>query len=234
MTNKEIFKIWSNTLNKWTRWIRPVPFVNIDKLKTNYDYYDFTIPSIKYLEKDAEINEDKCKTNNKSNYKDTAIIVDLPGLDSIKEGIALARFGFIPIPIYNGTNETEGSIGTVDSHIIEYGLKKGATFLKDIEIENNATPAFLLDSNRMNRHKMNASVFDNSWDLYPQDVPSAKFFIENNITKIIIVTNKIEKDLRKIFYKYQKEGIQFFITDGYEKIKKVKIRKPLFWKSSNL
>ena len=96
-----------------------------------------------------------------------------------------------------------------------------------MEISNDAPPTFLLDSNRMNRFKMNVSVFDNSWDIYAQDLPSAEYFLKNGINKIIVRGEKIQKDLRKILYKFQKKGIKILYTNGYEEPKGVKIKKTL-------
>ena len=211
MTGRDIFKIWAPAGVKWADWVRPVPFVAINEETKGYKIFDNTIPSLDYI-------------SNLSN--DTAIIVDMPGYDSVKDGLALAKLGFRPIPIYNGTNEQDGAIATVDNHTIEVALMWGAVELERIELANDAPPAFLLDTNRMHRYKMNISVFDNSWDIYDQDIPSAEYFLKNNITKIIIRGESIQKDLNKILYKFQKKGIEIFFTNGYEVPKKVPIKKP--------
>lgn len=119
-----------------------------------------------------------------------------------------------------------GSMPTVNNHAIEIGLIQGASEIKKMKIEENAPPAFLLDSNRMNRLKMNVSVFDNSWDIYDQDLPTAEYFIKNDINKIIVRGEKINKDLKRILYKFQKKNIKIFFTNGYETPKKVSIKKP--------
>ena len=67
--------------------------------------------------------------------------------------------------------------------------------MKKIEIKENANPVFLLDLNRLNRYKISDSLFDNSYDIYDQDLPSAKFFLDNGIDTIIVRSEKIEKDL---------------------------------------
>ena len=212
MTGIDIFKIWAPAEARWVDWVRPVPFVGIDNGFEVYEVVDFTIPNISYI---------------KESKKDTAIIVDLPGNESIKEGLATAKLGFRPIPIYNGTDEQKGAMATVHNHSIKIGLIKGARELQKMEISNDAPPTFLLDSNRMNRFKMNVSVFDNSWDIYAQDLPSAEYFLKNGINKIIVRGEKIQKDLRKILYKFQKKGIKILYTNGYEEPKGVKIKKTL-------
>ena len=99
-----------------------------------------------------------------------------------------------------------------------------------MEIDKNAPPAFLLDSNRMNRYKMNLSVFDNSWDIYAQDLPSAEYFLKNGINKMIVRGEAIQTDLQKILYSFQQKGISIYLTNGYENIQKISLKKPHYTK----
>ena len=157
---------------------------------------------------------------------DTAIVVDLPEYYSINEGIGLSKIGYRPIPIFNGTDEQPGSRATVNNHFVEIALIWGAKEIEKIKLSNSAPPAFLLDTNRMNRYKVDISVFDNSWDIYPQDIPSAEYFIKNGINKIVIRSNeKIQQDLNKILYSYQEKGIKILFTKGFEEPKEVKSKK---------
>ena len=210
MTGKDLFKIWAPIGAKWVNWVRPVPFININEQFEGYESGEFVIPKINYMS--------KVKLN-------TAIIVDLPGNTSIKEGLAIAKFGFRPIPIYNGTDEQEGAMATVDNKIIKIGLIKGALELKKMQFDKDAPPVFLLDSNRMNRYKINLSVFDNSWDIYAQDIPSPEYFLKNGICDIIVRGNCINKDLNKVLYPFQKKGINIFLVDRYENLKRIKLKK---------
>ena len=136
-------------------------------------------------------------------------------------GLAFAKIGYRPIPIYNGTEEQEGSIATVDNTTIKIGLILGALELRKMNLEKNAPPAFLLDTNRLNRFKMDETVFDNSWDIYHQDVPSAKYLLNSGITNIMVHTDKIHKDLGKILFEYQKYGLNILVTDGFSEPKKI-------------
>ena len=96
---------------------------------------------------------------------------------------------------------------------------------KKMKIDTYASPVFLLDSNRMHRHKAEISLFDNSWDIYEQDIPTAEYFLNSGITKIIVSGRIINRDLNKILYNFQKKGIEIFFTNGYEEVEKVKLRK---------
>lgn len=210
MTGKDIFKIWAPVGSKWIEWVRPVPFVAIDNMPQANSAYNFKVPGILY------INELKT---------DTAIILDIPGYDSIEEGLALAKLGYRPIPLFNGTNGQQGAMALVDNHMIISALVWGALELEKLILPQDAPPVFLLDSNRTHRFKMNVSVFDNSWDLYSQDIPSAEYFLKNGISKIIIRGEKIQRDLVKILYKFRKNGITLLFTNGYEYPKEVVIKK---------
>jgi len=228
MTAKEVYKIWAPVGKRWVDWVRPVPFVTIGHYSKSYGVILQPPASIQFLEKQEE-NQLKTILGingwEKSYLERTAVIVDMCGGESVSYGVALTDYGFRPIPVYNGTEPQEGVMATVNNNVIEYGLIKGAIELKKITIANDAPPAFLMDSDRMNRYKMDESVFDNSWDIYPQDLPSAKYFLENGIDKIIVVGEKIQSDLKKILYKFQKEGIKISFVKRYEEPKELIIKK---------
>ncbi len=207
MTNKEVYKIWAPYHKKWTNWVRPVPFIYLDE--SINEFIDYNISHINYLSKILD---------------NTAIIIDINGIDSIKEGIELAKIGYRPIPIFNGTS-SNNALSTTNNKVIEPLLIWGALELKKIKLKDNALPVFLLDDNRLNRYKINRGIFDNSWDVYYQDLPSSKYFLNNNIDKILVRANKINKDLNKILYDYQNNNIKILFTNGFEPIKEIKIKK---------
>ena len=212
MVGKEIYRIWAPENTKWTNWVRPVPFVAIDMYNRRNEFNDFCVPQNIYFDK---------------MLKNTVIIIDFPEYQSIEFGIAFAKIGFRPVPVYNGTTEQEGALATTNNYSVEGALIWGANELKNIEIDKDANPVFLLDKNRTNTYKMNPTIFDNSWDIYGQDVPSADYLKNNGIEKVIVIGDCIQRDLRKIVYKYQKKGIEIFLSNGYESPKKVKVKLPL-------
>lgn len=212
MTAKEIYRIWAPVGKTWVDWVRPVPFMGIGEYSKQYACSSFQVPR-------PDVSNEI--------YRDGAIFVDLPGEESVSMGIALARQGYRPIPVYNGTIEQMGSRATVDNQTVGEALWMATTELSQIEIADDALPTFLLDRNRLNRFKMEIALFDNSWDIYPQDIPSAEYFTAKGIRKIIIIGESVSKDLKKILYDYQKKNITIYLTNGYEAPKKVKLHKPL-------
>ena len=69
MLGKEIYKIWAPK-SKWQGWVRPVVFASMDG-EIKEEYFNKTLEEIVYISKDV---------------KDTAIIVDLPGAESVSAG----------------------------------------------------------------------------------------------------------------------------------------------------
>ncbi len=211
MSGKEIYQIYAPNGAKWIEWVRPVPFVAIDTYNRK--------PIVDWIDRKAMFL--------KKYQQDTAIFIDLPGKESIELSIDLAYKGYRPIPILNGTDEQPGSQATTNTYAIESCLINGSEKLKNIKLEDDANPAFLLDSYRTNRYRAKESIFDNSWDLYKQDIPSAEYFKQNGILKIIVVGDTIQQDLKKIFLKFQKKGLDIYLTDGYTFPKKVKLTKTI-------
>lgn len=205
MYAKEIYEIWAKEGCKWTEWVRPVPFVVLKDEMKYINNMNLEIPKIHYM-------------NNQ--FENAGIIVDMPDVSSVAEGLVLANYGYRPIPIYNGTMAPAYSRSTTDNFAVSVALAQGAKILEGIDLKNDALPAFLLDTNRLNRYKRNVSIFDNSWDVYPQDLPSAKYLKENNIEKVMVVSEKISKDLAKILKMYQQKKIDIYLVNRYSDVHK--------------
>ncbi len=212
MTDKELYRIWAPLGKKWTEWVRPVPFVEIHEHSKYYNFTLFEVPAMDFPEE---------------KFGDAALIVDLPGAESVEVGIALAKEGYRPIPVFNGTIEQPGARTTVDNQSAGMALISGAAELKKIELKDDANPAFLMDSNRLHRFRINVAVFDNSWDIYPQDMPSADYFLNNGIHKIVVIGERLSRDLKKILYEYQKKKIDIYLQKDFNEPKKVRVRKQL-------
>ena len=71
------------------------------------------------------------------------------------------------------------------------------------------------------------SLFDNSWDIYPQDLPSAEYFQKNEIRKIIVIGDEISADLKKILYGFQKKKMEIFLAERYGIPKRVVLHRPI-------
>ena len=215
MTNKEIFRAWAPLNKKWVDWVRPVPFIAINDKTEVFQPSDFMLPCVAKLDK---------------NDTSTAIIVDLPGEQSVEAGMLLAQHcGYRPIPIYNGVMEQDGSRATTDNHSVLSALVWGASVLPNVELRDDAPPVFLTDTNRLNTNRLDCSIFDNSWDVYPQDIPSEEYFLKNGITKIVVISDKgVPRDLQAIFAEWPKKKVEILWTDGCDEPKPTKKRWSFF------
>lgn len=212
MTEKELYRVWAPEGKKWVDWVRPVAFVDHNQYDCGYHFTD-DIPPVEFL-------DESCRN--------AALIVDLPGGESVSMGIALAGAGYRPIPVFNGTIEQKDAKAVTDNVTVGKALRWGAAYMQKLEICDEALPAFLTDSKRLNRFRQNRAMFDNSWDLYDQDLPSGDYLLKKDIRRVVVVSDRIYKDIRKILYKYQKKGVEIYWTKGYEIPRKVRIRRPLF------
>lgn len=256
MTGKELYRIWAPPGVKWVDWVRPVPFVALSACSKSY-YVPEMKPYVTGEEPPEAVRsnvknigpgrgqnpagEDNIALNTQKQIVDNAawagkntpagldtiFIVDLPGAESVKKGIELAGKGYRPIPIFNGTIEQQGARATTDNQSVVEALRRGAEQLKKLELQEDATPVFLLDSNRLNRFKMEVSLFDNSWDVYPQDLPSADYCKAQGVCRVVVIGKRLSKDLKKILYAYQKKGLEIFLTNGFEEPKRIRIRGTL-------
>ena len=200
------YEIWAQYGALWTQWTKPALF-SVKPRNLN----DIFTP-----------NELKWPLSFKKN---TLIIVDLEGPESIKEGMGFAKIGYRPVPLYNCVMSYDNYC-TVDVKDLHRTLFSATRFLQDLKFIEDAPPVFLLDSRRMYSSKKRG-FFDNRWQVFPQDMPSAKFLKQHGIEKIIIRTEAIQADIAHILYRYQKEGIEIYtLYKRSENMEKVNIRKP--------
>ncbi len=215
MTGREAYRIWAPAGQRWSGWVRPVPFLAAKTASRAYLNLPAVVPAADYIDEA---------------WTGAAIIVDLPGAESVRVGIALAKVGYRPIPIYNGTVEQQDARATTDNQSVGKALIMNAKELARIKISPDALPAFLTDRGRRNRFRRDPSLFDNSWDVYPQDLPSAEYFQKNKIRKIIVIGDEMAGDLKKILYGFQKKNMEIFLAERYGTPKKVMLHRPIRWK----
>ena len=207
------YKIWAPDDALWTVWAKPVLFAN-----TTFNYsYILAIPDeIHWIEEIGSNN-------------DTMIILDMPGESGVEEGLALARKGFRPVPLYNGVNGPDRASMAVDVRNIASALFQGADILSGLDLKSDAPPVFLLDSNRMQGAKKERGKYDNRWCVFPQDMPSADFLTKHGIKKIIV--QYIQNDLSHILCRYQEQGIKIHLVDISGSFREVKVTPPSIFES---
>jgi hypothetical protein len=148
----------------------------------------------------------------------TALVIDLPGDESVAVGLALARRGFRPVPLFNGTT---GPSSVVDMKDLIIALGAGSQVLRDITIPPNAPPAFLLDASRMGAILGSLEGrYDNRWVVLPQDFPSATFLQSQGLREATLIcsgTLKPAKDLAHVLLRWKEGGLKLNVLDLSER-----------------
>ena len=178
----------------WTQWAKPVLFAAISEAS----------PPITL----QEVNLSGLESEIRSRDKSVAIIVDLPGTQAARVGLACARMGLRPVPLFNGSSGREELI--VTGELIET-LRAGAVEVQSQPLSNHAAPVFLLDSRRMSPDiTPQPGKFDNRWLTFPQDFPSANLLIARGVSTVIVIQQKTgqpAEDLAHVLRRWQDAGI---------------------------
>lgn len=197
MTGEEIFNAWTPAFSRWAVWAKPVLFTDLSSWVGGFSSGSNW----------ETLNVDWVK----SVTPDPALVLDLPGSQSILYALALAKAGYQPVPLFNccSASFAEEVLPTLE---LRDGLARGATDLQAMPLSSKAPPAFLLDADRLNgRGVPSPGMFDNRWMAFPQDFPSATFLREAGITNIVLVQAsavKPQEDLRQVLLRWQDAGLQ--------------------------
>ncbi len=178
MTRTELYKLWAPDESIWTPWAKPVLFA--DNSFDNLPLSD--APGWRFLNLPWA----------PSLARNTAVVADLPGLESVKVGMVLGQAGFRPVPLFNGAvgptmGTLSGAFPLVDVYPVIRALHSLAEELMTLRLPPNAPPIFLLDANRFHGGNVaNPGRFDNRWWVFPHDFPSANFLLSKNISCVLL------------------------------------------------
>jgi len=214
MTGQELFKTWASSDSAWSQWVSPALFAQIACTDgAAADGVDVPVPTWQ---------EEKASP-------ESAVIVDLPGADSIRLAMALAKLGYWPVPIINASpgpvglqlnflpqpaNVTPQSIVVLDMSSLVREICIGTAFLQKLTFASDAPPVFILDALRLRGiNPIRDDMFDNRWMVFPQDFPSARCLTEKKIKRVTLVqTEKAHplEDLSHVLLRWQEAGIEIF------------------------
>ncbi len=137
-----------------------------------------------------------------------AVVVDLPGVQSVQVGLALAARGYQPVPLFNGT---AGGDPLVDVGGIMAALLHGAEVLLGKGVPPDPLPAFLLDADRQSgAGSVAPGRYDNRWCVLPQDFPSARRLREGDVHGVVVVAATVRADLAHVLRRYEEDGLPLF------------------------
>lgn len=197
VSSEDAFAAWAPEGGSWSDWAKPVIFVqDTDTLPADplpdaaEPAFAGTVPL------------------------DSAVVVDLPGADSVRAGLALAARGFRPVPLFNGT---DGPSAVIDVRPIVAALGAGVEVLTRMTLPAAAPPAFLLDSRRNGPFpEVRPGSYDNRWVTLPQDFPSASLLISRGIRTANILqhgSSAVAPDLAHVLKRWQDHGIRLQVID---------------------
>ncbi len=201
MNREEGFRIWAGEGSAWADWVKPVLFAQMPLVWSGGD----TGPS----EPVAELGDF-------ARVEGALIVVDLEGVESVRKGLALARSGYRPVPLFNGAlEESAEMVASINVRPMMRALWKGAGELREMELSLDAPPAFLLDSRRrMGEVAPGPGVFDNRWISFPTDFPSARVLMERGILRAVVVMRESAfpaADLAHTLLRWQEAGMEILV-----------------------
>jgi hypothetical protein len=140
--------------------------------------------------------------------RDVAVIVDLPGDAGTLAGVALADFGFRPIPLYNAVPSPVGvvNLSGIMATLVNAAEKVGA-------LAPDAPPAFLLDADRASHvWPVEPGVFDNRSFCRESDFPSAETLRQAGIRRIVLIQGAplVADDLEATVFQWQAGGLELW------------------------
>ena len=193
ISGPDCFAAWAPEGVVWSEWAKPVVFAHAPVLLTEPALIipELTLPNLPRP------------------WDQSAIVVDLPGAQSVLVGLALAQRGYRPVPLYNGTS---GPAPVVPVDGIEPALGAGADVLKRCTIAPDARPVFLLDSDRSTPIGAGeAGRYDNRWIVLPQDAPSGTFLLSQGVREITLITQRLgvpQPDLTHVLLRWKEAGLR--------------------------
>ena len=206
MTKEELFEIWAPPHGCWSPWVKPVLFACLDRepgwaaLAATSDFDTSGIPPAQH---------------------NAALVLDLPGAEGIRAGMALAAQGYRPVLLYNAvpgpTVPVQGATGISDATaLVDVGQILSALWheggrLHGMNLSPNCPPAFLLDANRRGEGlSLAPGRFDNRSISFMTDFPSATFLAANGISRVVLIQSgrdDPQPDLAHTLRRWQDGGI---------------------------
>src|SRR5512142_3142796 len=114
MRKEECFAIWAPAGVVWAQWAKPVSFVDLDPLLLTHeaDPGDWKVPGLERVPTERNL----------------AVVIDLPSEDAVRAGVMLARLGYRPVPLFNGT---DGQHAIIDVDPLMRRLASGAAHIAE-------------------------------------------------------------------------------------------------------
>jgi hypothetical protein len=190
---ENLFEVYAPDASPWSAWVKPVLFAQMKQPSTRGDGSELSEPDVSWAPLAG---------------KGSVLVVDLEGAASVAAGIALARRGYRPVPLFNGVHDSNALI---DVEPIVRALEAGAGALHEMALASDAPPAFLLDARRRRGSPSGPGRFDNRWIVFPQDFPSGTLLLSHRLRDAVVWTGadaRPEDDLVHVLRRWQDAGLK--------------------------
>jgi hypothetical protein len=203
MDPRLIYEIWAPPDGLWSPWVKPVLFAHMTLVEMQQP-----------TESHAECRWEPPASDGR------AMVLDLPGLESIDLGLDLIRHGYRPIPLFNGCphaadDESGAGREAVPARSLAAALRASTDRVKSAALAPDAPPVFVVDSSRLGTDKpIVPGIFDNRWVVFPTDFPSAIFLAAHGIEEVWVVhRGSLAEDLIDVLQIWRRDGISLFDVD---------------------
>jgi hypothetical protein len=180
---KEIYDCWAPMDARWSRWVKPVLFASADDVFTYLLPRPplWTVDDLFAAVRSTPVATSPYRVPNESN--DLAVVIDLPGTESLVAGIALVDLGFRPVPLYNAVPAADA---VVEMRPLAEMLASPPAALRRLSPE--APPAFLLDHRRRGEGALlQPAILDNRSTCSLADFPSADTLRAAGLSRVLVV-----------------------------------------------
>jgi hypothetical protein len=213
MQRREVFDIWAPRGAIWSDWAKPVVFATTPDVATG----------------EAVLPEGANHPWTEGLTVADALVVELPGVESVSMGMSLAQRGYRPVPLFNAAF---GLKSAVSVEPIGAALRAFAQPLRRLALPDDAPPAFLLDASRSaGGYVPKPGDFDNRWLVFPQDFPSGNLLRAKGIGRTVLISSRgtVADDLTHVLHGWQTAGIPVFVVDPFQPAapREIQVRRPL-------
>jgi hypothetical protein len=222
MEREAIFEAWAPRGAAWTPWAKPVLFEYTDELAGS-SLPPPELPRRNLVGEGGAFESDVVRRH----AMNRAMVVDLPGAESVAVGLALADFGYRPVPLYNAL-PSAGAV--VEIWEIVRALVHGAPELERKGLPLDAPPAFLIDARRDGHGALRPVQYDNRSVVFVTDFPSVLLLLQSGIEGVVLIQsgNTPKADLTPILVGWQDAGLQIHVqrADAPSGAVPIHVRRP--------
>lgn len=211
MTYRELFRIWSPPTSIWSPWAKPVLFASMRSTlpeQVRRWAQESSTPTAVLPPLDAGVMA--WLSSGRSGR--TAVIMDLPGEQTVERALQMAAQGFCPVPLFNTTYGDKAHLPVMG--IMRRLFEAGEVLARQSKpLSPTAPPVFMLDTMRNPPRLPAPGDYDNRWVVFPQDFPSADFLKRNGFTGVVYWRTRpasFNRDLDHVLIRWQDAGIAIF------------------------